>query len=156
MLGFEQQDCSQTLAEALGEYYLANPALIRGPSLSPEARRFFRCHDVAHVVFGCSTALDDEAAVKIASMFGTTAGFGVLRGYRLHESMQIYRRISPGAALGSIARSVLVVPRTLLRCLRQRERWPWAEFEAYLGVPLRDIRERFGISVAHAGVKRVG
>jgi hypothetical protein len=149
MLGFEQQDCAQTLAEALGDYYLANPGLIRGPSLSQQARRFFRCHDVAHVVFGCGTALDDEAAVKIASIFGTTGGLRVLRGYRLHESMEIYKRIPLGSALASIARSVVVVPRTLLRCLRQRSRWPWSDFDPYLGMPLCEIRERFGITVAH-------
>lgn len=35
---------------------------------------FFRCHDAAHVVFGCGTGLDDEAVVKIWSFFGTTRG----------------------------------------------------------------------------------
>ena len=38
MLGFERQDCAQTLAEALVEYYSANPGLMRGPGLSQEAR----------------------------------------------------------------------------------------------------------------------
>jgi len=147
-MSFEDQDCPQTLAEAIAEYYAANPGLARGRGLSPEAQDFFRCHDAAHVVFGCSTALDDEAAVKIASIFGTTEGLRVLRGYRLHESLQIYRQIPLGAILASIARSVLVVPRTLLRCLRPRARWPWAAFDQYLDVPLREIRERFGISVA--------
>jgi ubiquinone biosynthesis protein Coq4 len=147
-MSFEDQDSPQTLAEAIAEYYAANPGLARGRGLSPEAQHFFRCHDAAHVVFGCGTALDDEAAVKIASIFGTTEGLRVLRGYRLHESLQIYRQIPLGAALGAIARSVLVVPRALLRCLRQRARWPWAAFDQYLDVPLRDIRERFGITVA--------
>jgi ubiquinone biosynthesis protein Coq4 len=146
---FELQDSPQTLAEAISEYYVANPELATGRNISPEAQHFFRCHDVAHVVFGCSTALDDEATVKIASIFGTTAGLRVLKGYRLHESRQIYKQISLSAALRSIAYSVVVVPRTLLRCLRQRSRWPWVEFEQYLGVPLRDIRQRFGIVVPH-------
>jgi hypothetical protein len=146
---FQHQDSAQTLAEGIAEYYAANPGLAKGRGLSPEAQAFFRCHDAAHVVFGCSTALDDEAAVKIASIFGSTAGLGVLKGYRLHESREIYRQISPAAVLGSIARSVVVVPRALLRCLRQRERWPWAHFEQYLGVPLRDVRRKFGIVVAH-------
>lgn len=53
--------------------------------LSAEAEHFFRCHDTAHVVFRCGSTLDDEAAVKIASIFGTTAGFDVLKGYRLQS-----------------------------------------------------------------------
>lgn len=146
---FELQDSPQTLAEAISEYYAANPELAKGRNMSPEARHFFHCHDAAHVIFGCSTALDDEAAVKIASIFGTTAGLRVLKGYHLHESREIYKQISLRAALTSIAHSVVVVPRTLLRCLRQRSRWPWAEFEQYLSVPLRDIRQRFGIVVQH-------
>jgi hypothetical protein len=146
---FELQDSSQTLAEGISEYYAANPGLVKGRGMSPEAQQFFRCHDAAHVVFGCGTALDDEAVVKIASIFGTTEGLRVLKGYRLHESLQIYKQIPLSAALASIARSVVVVPRTLLRCMRQRSRWPWAEFEQYLGVQLREIRQRFGITVAH-------
>jgi hypothetical protein len=30
--------------------------------------------------------------VKIGSLFGTTAGFGALNGYRLHESLEIYKK----------------------------------------------------------------
>lgn len=149
MHAFELQDSSQTLAEGVAEYYAANPGLVRGRSMSPEARHFFRCHDAVHVVFGCSTALDDEAVVKIASIFGTTEGLRVLKGYRLHESMQIYKQIPLGAALASIGRSLVVVPRALLRCLRQRSRWPWADFEQYRGVQLREIRQKFGITVPH-------
>lgn len=149
MHAFQRQDSAQTLAEGIAEYYSANPGLAKGRGLSPEAQAFFRCHDAAHVVFGCSTALDDEAAVKIASLFGTTAGLRVLKGYRLHESLEIYRQLPPAAVLGAIARSVLIVPRALLRCLRQRERWPWADFDRYLAVPLREVRRKFGIVVAH-------
>jgi hypothetical protein len=149
MHNFELQDSAQTLAEGISEYYAANPGLAKRRGMSPEAQQFFRCHDTAHVVFGCSTALDDEAVVKIASIFGTTEGLRVLKGYRLHESLRIYKQIPVGAALTTIARSVVIVPRALLRCVRQRERWPWAEFEQYLGVQLREIRRKFGITVAH-------
>ncbi len=117
--------------------------------MSLEAQHFFRCHDAAHVVFGCSTQLDDEAAVKIASIFGTTAGLRVLRGYRLYESLQIYRQLRVQEVVRSIAHSVVVVPRTILRCLAQHARWPWDEFDQYLQVPLKDIRRQFGIQVAH-------
>jgi hypothetical protein len=149
MLGYEIQESPQTLAEGIAEYHAANPGLADVRSLSAEAMAFFRCHDVAHVVFGCSTDLDDEAVVKLSSIFGTSAGIGVLRGYRLHESVEIYKRLPPGAVLKSIGHSIVVVPRTIFRCLRQRSRWPWADFECFLGVTLGEIREQFGIRVAH-------
>jgi len=147
MLGYELQDSPQTLAEGIAEYHAANPQLADARSLSPEARAFFRCHDVAHVVYGCTTALDDEAVVKLSSLFGTSAGIGVLRGYRLHESVEIYRQLPLRDLLGTLLRSIVIVPRTLVRCLRQRARWPWADFDGHLGSSLREIRDQYGIRV---------
>ena len=152
MHAFQHQESEQTLAQGIEEYLAANPGLAPARLMSPAAQEFFRCHDVAHVVFGCSVALDDEAVVKISSMLGTTAGFGVLAGYRLHESRQIYRRLRVLDVLGSIVRSVVVVPRTAFRCLRQRARWPWSEHRQYLQMPLRELRQEFGIRVAHRDV----
>lgn len=149
MHAYQDPDSPQTLAEGLAEYFRSNPGLLRGAALAEEAREFFRCHDVAHVVYGCGTALADEAVVKLSSVFGTTGGFGVLRGYRLHESLQIYTRLPAAETLMTMLQSVVIVPRTILRCVRQKRRWPWSDHEAFLAVPLRDIRAEFGIRVAH-------
>jgi len=146
---FQYQSSRQTLSQGLVEYHNANPGLVNCRGCSPEARIFFKCHDAAHVVFGCGTTLDDEAAVKIASLFGTTAGARVLEGYRLHESIRIYRNLGLGETLVTAARSIGIVPRTIVKCARQRSRWPWENFDAYLAVPLHDIRQEFGIRVAH-------
>ncbi|MEP6823988.1 MAG: hypothetical protein ABI919_04175 [Ramlibacter sp.] len=146
---FEYQQSSQSLANGIAEYFEANPSLAKGRGLSPAAHEFFRCHDAVHVVFGCGTALNEEAVVKIASILGTTGGLGVLRGYRLHESLEIYKKLRVVAVLFSIAQSVFVVPRTIFRCLKQTRRWPWNNFEQYMQIPLREIREEFGIRVAH-------
>lgn len=150
MHSFQRQESEQTLAEAIEEYFAANPGLAQGRHMSPEAREFFRCHDAADVVFGCDTTLDDEAVVKIASILGTTVGLAVLKRYRLHESTLIYRQLRVSAVLLSVAHSVVIVPRTALRCLTQRARWPWADHQQYLQTPLRDLRLAFGIKVAHA------
>ena len=48
----------------------------------------------------------------------------------------------------TILQSAFLVPRTIVRCFRQRERWPWSNFDKYLHVPLREIRREFGIRVA--------
>jgi len=149
MHAFQRQESRQTLAEGIMEYFAANPDLAQARDMSPQARHFFACHDVVHVVFGCGTSLDDEAVVKTASLFGTTAGLAVLRGYRLHESLQIYRQLRVAAVLLSIAHSVTIVPRTIVRCLGQRARWPWSDHQRFLDTPLHEIRQAFGIKVAH-------
>lgn len=147
--GFQQQDSRQTLAQGLQEYFAVNPGLARGSELSAAAAAFFRCHDTAHVVFGCDVALDDELVVKIASLLGTTGGLGVLAGYRLHESLRIYRQLRVADVMLSILHSLVIVPRTALRCLAQRARWPWADHQDQMHVPLGELRRAFGIRVAH-------
>ncbi len=149
MHAFERQRSPQSLASGIAEYFEANPSLANGRGLSSAAQEFFRCHDAVHVVFGCSTTLNDEAIVKISSILGTTGGFGVLRGYRLHESLEIYKQLRITAILLSVLQSVYLVPRSVIRCLRQTKRWPWSNFEPYMQVPLERIREEFGIRVAH-------
>ena len=149
MHAFELQHSTQMLAEGVAEYYQSNPGLVTGRRTSAEAREFFRCHDAAHVIFGCGNTLSDEAIVKVSSVFGTSGGFGVLRGYRLHESQQIYRKLGSFEILSTALKAIILVPRTLFRCMRQQHRWPWNNFDQYLPVSLGDIRKEFGIRVAH-------
>lgn len=147
MLGYVAQDSGQTLAEALREYRAAHPGLDAPRTMSAQARAFFAAHDAAHVVFGCTTSLDDEAAVKIASVLGTTAGLGVLHGYGLRESARVYRRLTAVQMIGTAVRSAWIVPRVAWSCLRQSERWPWGGEDRFGDVPLVTLRRRFGIRV---------
>jgi hypothetical protein len=145
MLGYQRLDTELTLAEGLREYYASRDGLVSGRGISPEAREFFRCHDAAHVVFGCSTALLDEAVVKVWSFLGTTGGRAVFRGYRLPESKEIYERITWRDTAATALRAAGALPLVVWRCLRMRKRWPWADFERHLGTPLRAIRSEYGI-----------
>jgi hypothetical protein len=150
MLVYQAQDCGMSFGDGIAEYYRLHPLLKRGDSLAQEAQAFFRCHDAVHVVYGCDTSLTHEAVVKLSSIFGTTAGFGVMAGYRLYESLDIYRQLRIGDILATIAASPVVVPRTIWRCRAQTKKWPWDAFEPFLGLPLADVRRAFGIRVAKA------
>ena len=152
---FESPASTQTLADGLTEYFATNPGLKRGEVLSPEAREFFRAHDAVHVVYGCGTSMSDEAVVKLASLFGTTGGLSVLRGYRLHDSIDIYRRLPLGGTLAALLSAPYLITRTWWRCRRQRQLWPWSDHDRYMAVPLHEIRDRFGITVSHAGNTRL-
>ena len=147
MHAFEHQSTEQTLTEALEEYYRENPGLSKLRDMSAPAQEFFRCHDAAHVVFGCGTSLPHEAVVKLATVFGTTGGLRALSGSRLHESFSIYRKLKLGEVLATILLSIVVVPRTIVRCMRQRRKWPWSKFSQYTHVPLRTVRADLGIRV---------
>ncbi|MCK9994222.1 MAG: hypothetical protein Dbin4_02742 [Alphaproteobacteria bacterium] len=149
MHNFEAQNSRQTLAEGVAEYYASNLGLVKRCGLSPAAQQFFRNHDTVHVVYGCGTSLSDEAIVKLSSIFGTTGGFSVLRGYQLYESRQIYKKLGIIEILLTILRSGILIPRTIFRCLRQHKYWPWDSCDNYLHVPLAEVRQEFGIRVAH-------
>ena len=148
---FEFALSTQTLAQGLAEYFEANTSLKRQEALlSPEARQFFRSHDTVHVLYGCGTSMPDEAVVKLASLFGTTGGTQVLRGYTNFETLDIYTKLPLGSTLLALASAPYLIARTLWRCSRQKRRWPWVENEHYLDTPLVELRSTFGITVAHA------
>lgn len=113
MQRFQSAASEQSLAEGLAEYHAAHPGLKRGPALSPEAQAFFRAHDAVHVLYGCGTTLPDEAIVKLSSIFGTTGGFGILRGDRLHESIDICRQLPFRCMLLTMLISPWIIFRTL-------------------------------------------
>lgn len=147
---FESSLSTQTLSEGLAEYLAANPSLKRQELLlSSDARQFFRSHDLVHVLYGCGTSMPDEAVVKLSSLFGTTGGTQVLRGYTNYETLDIYTKLPLGSTLAALAISPYLIARTLWRCSMQKQRWPWVENEQYLDTPLIELRARFGIRVAH-------
>ncbi len=150
MLSFQFPDREMTLAEGLGEYYGSRDDLVTGRGASASAQRFFRCHDVAHVVFGCSNTLTNEAMVKIWSFFGTTAGLSLIRDYRSPESKEIYEQIKWSDVPGTALQSMVNLPLVLFRCFRMQKRWPWSDFEKYTNVRLAEIRTEFGIRVVTA------
>lgn len=147
---FESPASTQTLAEGLAEYFAAHPELKRKEQLvSAEARQFVRSHDIVHVLYGCGTTMPDEAIVKLASLFGTTAGRQVLRGYTHHETLDIYRRLPVFSTVVALLIAPYLLARTIWRCSRQHRRWPWADNEQYMGRSLAELRSVFGIRVAH-------
>lgn len=149
MFAYQKQDSSQTLSAGIAEYFAANREHLKTRALSPEADEFFRCHDASHVVFGCDISLSDELVVKISSVFGTTAGWNVLKGYRLAESKEVYEELLLVDVVRTVVSSLYLVPITIWRCFRMQRRWHWDNFDEFLDVPLAQVRERFGIQVGH-------
>ena len=120
MLAYQHQDARITLAEGLREYYASCVGLVGGRGISEAARTFFRCHDAAHVVFGCTTSLPDEGVVKLWSLFGTSAGLRLLRDYRLPDSQEIYERLGWRETLAATRTGIPAIPRVLWRARRMQ------------------------------------
>lgn len=149
MLDYQHQDSPQTLSEGMAEYFAANKQHVSTRVLTPEAKEFFRCHDASHVVFGCDISLNDELVVKISSIFGTTVGWSVMKGYRLAESKEVYEDIQLVDIVRTTVSSFYLIPKTIWRCSLVNERWYWDNFDEFLVMPLGEVREKFGIEVAH-------
>lgn len=147
MFDYQAQHSSQTLADGIAEYYAVHADQVRTRKFSAEAKEFYRCHDVAHVLFGCDISLSDELIVKINSVFGTSAGIGVLQGYRLAESKEGYEQLTLKDILITTAKSLFLIPKAIYRCSRMHKRWCWDTFETYLDTPLKQLREEFGVIV---------
>lgn len=77
---FQSPTSMQTLAEGLAEYYSANPHLKRGDELSPDAREFFRSHDVVHVLYGAERQIRRVGSMRAEPGDDVAAG-----GVRLDE-----------------------------------------------------------------------
>ena len=71
----------------------------------------------------------------------------MLKGYSLYESIDIYKKLKLGEVLGTMLAAILIVPRTISRCLRQRKRWLCSDFDARLQTPLCDLRATVGMYV---------
>lgn len=142
---YQRPDSSAALNEGLEEYYASRNDLAGGRGMSDAAREFFRCHDAAHVVFGCTTSLLQEGVLKIWSLFGTTKGFALLNDYALPESKEIYQTLSPGSIVRTAVGMLTLAPGVIVRSRQMRMRWPWHDFEQYATAPLVEIRREYTI-----------
>lgn len=122
MLDYQRQESQQTLAEGIAEHLAANKHYLETRKLTPQSEKFCRCHDASHVVVGCDLPLNDEAVVKISSIFGTTIGWDVLQGYRLAESKDVYKGLQLADIVRTALSSLYLAPITVWRCLLMRER----------------------------------
>lgn len=149
MFDYQKQDSAQTLSEGMAEYFATNNQHFKMRVLTPEASEFFRCHDATHVVFGCDISLNDELVVKICSIFGTRVGWRVMKGYGLAESKEVYEDLHFFDIVRTTLSALYLVPVSMWRCIRMRQRWHWENFDEFLDTPLYQVRETFGIKVAH-------
>jgi ubiquinone biosynthesis protein Coq4 len=141
-------DSALTLRQGIRQFYEENAAVFSARDVSPKARGFFRCHDTAHVVFGCDTSLFGEGVLKIFTIFGTTLGFWKhLTGYAEADAFALFKQYSWCHLAQHILKLLTNSPRAFICAKQMSKPWPWAEHADYLDRSLEEIRREFNIQV---------
>lgn len=137
-----------TLQQGLDIFHKKNMEYFSDRSVSKDGEEFLKCHDIAHVVFGCDTTIYGEGVVKIWTSFGTTSGFWkMVKGYNEASAFELFKMYSFRHVLRNIARFLWVIPKTLVRVKRMTRPWPFSDYEQYLNIPISEIRKEFNIQV---------
>lgn len=141
-------DDSMILQEGLEAFQKKNRKYFSKRSYSEEGKEFLRCHDIAHVVFGCDTTLYGEGVVKIWTTFGTTSSFWkVIRGYNDANAFELFSEYSFRHVMKNIFSYLRVIPKAIVSAKKMTKPWPFSSYQAYLNTPISEIRKEFNIQV---------
>jgi len=147
-VSYQSPHADETLRQGLTEYRAENPSLQEMRESSKTGAEFFRCHDVVHVVFGCSTSLLHEAEADAWTLFGTTVTFRQFLGFlKIEEHKDIMAKVGVLDSCVTFIRAVPLILKVLIRTRAMIKKWPWDNFEEYWEKPLADIRAEFNIQL---------
>ena len=135
-----------TLREALEEYRTSFDGLIEEAKVSPEEARFFRRHDLCHVVFGLDTSLRQEAMADTVTVFGVDVGFReYVANLKLDATKDVFRGLSKVTLFVETLRAIPSLFRCYWMAPRMKKKFPWDAQEPLLDRPLDEVRQEFGI-----------
>ena len=148
-----QQNSTLTLEEGLKEYSSLYPFL-NDNSGGDEESRWFRRHDVTHVVFGTLPfQLRGETLNDAWTMAGTTTTYKKYKEFFKYVSydtvMKCYYK-KYGGKFWTYWKMLKLGPAIILayyRGYRMRKKWDWFNPEPYMNHSLADIRNEFNIKV---------
>jgi hypothetical protein len=149
-LAYQDQDTRLTLREGLAEYLASNPDLIDTAQASSTAMaKYFANHDASHVVFGTSTAIEDELVQDIWTLIAIDVRYRDYVGdlMKAKEGLEVAAALPFWGTLQGFLSLLGALPSLVLRARAMPKKWPWAGWEPYLDQPLRETREEFGIRV---------
>ena len=141
-------DKNMTLQQGIEQFHAKNMKYFSVRSTSKKGKEFLRCHDVAHVVFGCDTTIYGEGVVKIWTTFGTTLSFWkVIHGYNEANAFKLFKMYSLRHMVENILQFIIVIPKVIIRTKRMSKPWPFSVYSPYLNTTLSEIRSEFNIQI---------
>ena len=149
MLPYLKQNCDLTLDEGLKIHYSVDPTFKKNVELVPA----FYNHDIVHVLFGLSTAVEHESLADTRVLFGTNWGFKKYMNDYLKNPkaikiiMQIFRKIGYIKGVLISFKTFPSIIKVILDCRRMTKKWKLNPSENLLNSKLSDLRKEYNITV---------
>ncbi|KFJ42773.1 hypothetical protein IBE48_04865 [Francisella philomiragia] len=148
-----EQNCKLTLHESLEEYN-KNYSFLNPNDGHDEASKWFRNHDITHILFGTIPfEIRGEAINDTWTLVGTNV---TLKGYK-----KFLRYVDYKTVINSYKRkykytviiylvtlsNIPICLLTIFRAYKMSKKWNWYNYDEYLNIPLSEIRKEFNIKV---------
>jgi len=151
---YQDPDSKLSLREGLDEYRRANarPGFLDEEELTrtrgERVAALFHNHDRIHVVFGLSTELRHEVLADTWTFAGADIHWREYVDYlREPAAQELLQDIGYLETARVSIQSIPAVLRAIARARRMKKPWPFADHDAYLDIPLNEIRREFGIEL---------
>lgn len=145
---YQKQNSSQTVQQALDEYYAKNTGLVNTSNEASEIAALFRHHDIIHVVFGCTTSLHDETLADTWTIFGTTIRLREYLNYlKYPEATNVLKQVGWINMFREFLKTIPDMFRVIGKTRQMTKKWVWTDDKKYLDQPLSQVRQEFGIQI---------
>lgn len=135
---------SMTLGEAIQKMRESEDNL--ADQLSAEIKQALEQHDAVHIVFDCGTSIQDEIAVHLWMLLGTTADIGVMhRAVSSQEHRNVLAEVGHLQLLGAWLTNLPRIVQIIIKSLRMRKKLAVEELPELKQQSLIAIRQEHGI-----------
>ena len=148
-LSYLKQECNLTLREGLELHYSIDSSYKENMKLVPA----FYNHDIAHVLFGLSTAVNHESLADTRVIFGTNWGFKKYLNDYLKDPnaikiiMKIFKEIGYIKGILLSFRTLPQVLKVIIDCKKMTKKWEINPSNELLNSKLSDLRNKYNIKI---------
>jgi len=139
------------LPEALEIHYGLNPQFTKWPDYESKVQQdTMKSHDLAHIVFGCSTTLKGEMSVELWTLFANDLGFKkymeIAQNSEINkEPFEIIKNIGYLKVLWVFTTNLWQIPYIFYLSTRMTKRWSFLNEEKYMQKTIGELRKELNI-----------
>jgi hypothetical protein len=139
-------DSSITLGEAMQKMGLSEPEGNMANKISPDIAQALELHDAVHILFNCSTSIQDEIAAHVWVVFATTVKVSEMhRAVAKQEHHDVLAGIGHLKLMGIWFTSLPRIISIIFKSLRMKKRLAVEELFRLKEQPVLEIRREHGI-----------
>ena len=140
-----------TLEDGLRKHYLLNPQFIHWNDYkSDNAKKLVKAHDISHLVFGCDTSLLGEMRVQLWAKFAVQKfSFKETLAYARDNEAKVLLKNPVGylAMFMFFLKHFSEIGKVRRQSQMMSAKWVYFDEDAYMKLPVGEIRKGFGIVV---------